>query len=75
MVILQSFNRKSQKYQEQIDVSLTSMKNMGLPVSLQGRIRQFQMSTQSNLDNQTELEQFLAMLSPSLHNEVTKQIF
>jgi hypothetical protein len=41
VVILQSFNRKSQKYQEQIDVSLTSMKNMGLPVALQGRIREF----------------------------------
>ena len=33
-VIVQTFNRKAQKFQDQIDVSNTSMKNMKLPPEL-----------------------------------------
>ena len=50
-VILQMFNIKSQRLQEQIDLANTSMKNMKMPERLQENIREFMMSTQSNLDN------------------------
>lgn len=65
-VIAATFNRKAQRFQEQIDVSNTSMKNMKLPENLQNSVREFMLSTQSNLDNQKELDQFLNMISPSL---------
>ena len=32
-------------------------------------------STQNNLDNQKELDNFMQMISPSLRNKVTKYIF
>jgi len=43
--IFQSINRKAQRFQEQIDVANTSMKNMKLPEPLQGSIREFMMFT------------------------------
>jgi regulator of protease activity HflC (stomatin/prohibitin superfamily) len=44
-VIAQTINRKAQRFQEQIDVANTSMKNMKLPESLQNSIREFMMFT------------------------------
>ena len=70
-VIYKSFNVKGQKFQEHIDSSNTSMKNMKLPETLQEKVRDFMMSTQNNLDNQQELDSFLQMISPSLRVEVT----
>ena len=51
------------------------MKNMKLPEHLQSSIRDFMMFTQSNLDNQKELDQFLGIISPSLKLQVTQHIF
>ena len=73
--IFQSINRKAQRFQIQIDVANTSMKNMKLPEHLQNSIRDFMMFTQSNLDNQKELDQFLGIISPSLKLQVTQHIF
>jgi len=74
-VIVTSLNRKAQRFQEKIDVANTSMKNMKLPENLQTHVREFMLSTQSNLDNQKELDEFMTMISPSLRNQVTKHIF
>ena len=41
-VILQSFNRKGQKYQQQIDILNTVMKKMNLDEDLKKKIRSFQ---------------------------------
>jgi hypothetical protein len=38
-------------------------------------VREFLTRTQSNLDNQRELEEFLKIISPSLKLQVTQQIF
>ena len=51
------------------------MKNMKLPENLQNNVREFMLSTQSNLDNQKELDQFLTLISPSLRLSVTQHIF
>lgn len=51
------------------------MKNMKLPEDLQKRVIHFLMSTHTTLDAQTELDDFLKMLSPSLKAEVIKHIF
>jgi hypothetical protein len=43
--IFSNINRRARRFQEQIDVANTSMKNMKLPQSLQGSIREFMMFT------------------------------
>ena len=50
------------------------MKNMKLPDELQSSVREFMMVTQSNLDNQKELDQFMGMISPSLRLQVQQNI-
>jgi hypothetical protein len=53
----------------------TSMKSMRLPEDLQNQVRDYMMSTQTNLDLQKELDEFLGMISPSMRLEVTRKIF
>lgn len=59
-------NIKGQKFQEHMDLTNTSMKNMKLPEEIQTNIREFMMSTYSSLDNQRELDKFYTIISPSL---------
>ena len=65
-VLVASFNRKAQRFQEQIDIANTSMKNMKLTEHIQANVRDFMMTTQSNLDDQKDLDYFLNVISPSL---------
>ena len=51
------------------------MTNMHLPKQIQTDIREFMITTESNLDTQKELDNFMQMISPSLRNRVTKHIF
>ena len=51
------------------------MKNMQLNERIQLDIREFMIKTQSNLDNQKELEEFFKLISPSLRLCVTHHIF
>jgi hypothetical protein len=74
-VIAQMMNRKGQRFQEQIDIANTSMKNMKLPEQLQNSIREFMMLTQSSLDSKKELEKFMCIISPSQRMAVTQHIF
>lgn len=48
---------------------------MQLNEKIQLDIREFMTKTQSNLDNQKELEEFLHMISPSMRLTVTQHIF
>ena len=48
------------------------MKNMKLREDIQNQVRDYMMSTQTNLDLQKELDDFLNMISPSLKLEVNK---
>ena len=49
--IVQSMNRKSQAFQERIDVANTSMKNMQLGETMQQNVREFMTKTQSNMND------------------------
>ena len=68
-------NRRSQNFQEKLDVANTSMKNMAMPTQITQAVRDFMMSTQANLDNQIELNQFLELINPSLRDQVQRVIF
>mmetsp|Transcript_33777 Transcript_33777/g.38923 ORF Transcript_33777/g.38923 Transcript_33777/m.38923 type:complete len:169 (-) Transcript_33777:1089-1595(-) len=74
-VLIQDLNQKASRFQEKIDTVNTSMKKMNLPGWLQNKIRDYMFYTQSNLENQRELEDFKTMISPSLKVEVTRHIF
>lgn len=50
-VMVQQLNRKSQSFQEKLDLANTSMRNMQLQETIQVDIRDFMTRTQSNLDN------------------------
>jgi hypothetical protein len=43
VTILQSFNREGQQYQQIIDMFDSAMRNVGLNLTLQARIREFQL--------------------------------
>ena len=74
-VIVQDLNAKASRFQEKIDTANTSMNNLKLPAMMQDKVREYLFYTQSNLENQRELEDFKTMISPSLRLEVYRQIF
>ena len=74
-VLLQQIYRKSSLFQEKLENATSTMKNLKIPENLSKRIQDFLTSTQSILDQQTEFDNFLRMLSPSLRIEVAKHIF
>ena len=74
-VIVTSANRKSMKFQERIDMTRNSMKNLNLPESIQQKVINFMTFTQNLLDSQKEMQEFLFMISPSLRMEVVKHMF
>ncbi len=49
-VVVSALNRKSQKFQDKIDLASTSMSNIGLPSIIKEEVREFMMQTHSNLD-------------------------
>jgi hypothetical protein len=74
-VIIQEMNKKAHRFQEKIDIANTAMKNLGIKKELQAKVINYLLYTQSNRDQQHELEAFREMISPSLQMEVTKYIF
>ena len=74
-VLVQVMNKKSVKFQEQVDTANTAMKNLDISPELQQEVRDYFLFTQITLDEQQELEKFLGLLSPSLKLEVTIHIF
>lgn len=74
-VLLQQIYRKSSNFQEKLENANSTMNNLNVPNHLQKTIQKYLTSTQSTLDQQTEFDKFLSMLSPSLRIQVTKHIF
>jgi hypothetical protein len=74
-VIIQEMNRKAHRFQEKIDIANTAMKNLKIHSELQNKVINYLLYTQSNRDQQRELESFREMISPSLQMEVTRYIF
>ena len=74
-VILSSFNRKASSFQEKFDMTTSTMKKLSLPVKLQTKVTGYIVYTQTLLDAQNELKEFLDVISPSLRSEVIQYIF
>lgn len=74
-VIIQELNKKAHRFQEQIDIANTAMKNLHINKELQAKVINYLLYTQSNRDQQRELQAFKKMISPSLQIEATKYIF
>jgi hypothetical protein len=74
-VIVTSSNRQSMKFQERIDMTRNSMKNLNLPENLQLKVVNFMVFTQNLLDSQKEMQEFLMMISPSLRMQVVRHMF
>ena len=51
------------------------MKHMKIPDEIQTKVIHFMKTTQHSLDQQKELDAFLAMISPSLRKDVVKVTF
>mgnify|MGYP006289650109 CR=1 FL=1 len=68
-------SKKTVKFQEQYDTANTAMKNMSLSNKIQDDVRQFLINTQATQEQQEELKDFLANISPSLRNKVLEHIF
>lgn len=66
---------KSSYFLEQIDSANSVMENIGLPTKISDEIREHLIKTQTKLDQQLELDQFLGLISQSLKLKVTWQIF
>ena len=74
-VIVEALNRKEAKFQQKLDLANTSMKNMGLPQTVQRKVINYIFYTQSSLEQQTELKSFLRLISPSLRMEIIRHMF
>ena len=74
-VIIQELNKKASRFQEQIDIANTAMKNLNINKDLKSKVINYLLYTQSNRDQQRELETFKELISPSLQMEVTRYMF
>lgn len=74
-VLLQEINKKEARFQEKIDLANTAMMNMGLPMSIQTKVINYLLYTQSNLDRQNDFNALQEMVSPSLKMDIIRNIF
>ncbi len=74
-VVMHSMSRKTTKFQEQIEVASSTMKNIKINESLQRQVQEYLTMKQSDLENQKELDNLLSLLSPSLRLRITQQVF
>jgi len=74
-LLLQSMNRKTANFHEQLDTANQAMANIGLGLELQTRILDYISYTYANKDQQNELNLFFNMLSPALRLEVSITLF
>lgn len=71
-VVMHSMSRKTTKFQEQIEVASSTMKNIKINESLQRQVQEYLTMKQSDLENQKELDNLLSLLSPSLRLRITQ---
>ena len=74
-VLLQEINKKSSRFRGKMDTSKTAMRNMGLPTSLENKVINYLLYTQSNLDKQDEFKSMNDMISPSLKMQIVRYMF
>ena len=74
-VMLQSLNRKSSAFQEKVENATEAMKNLKVTDEIRDDVEYYLTFTQSALDHQKELDEFLNMLSPSLKQRVLGHVF
>lgn len=74
-VLASNLNKQALEFQSKIDIVNTAMKNLKLPEELQNNVRQFMFSNQSSLETQTELDEFLTLISNSHKSKVIKSQF
>jgi len=70
-VVLSSMSRKTTKFQEQIEMATSTMKNIKLESQVQKKVQDFLVTKQGELENQKDLDNLLSLLSPSLRLLVT----
>jgi hypothetical protein len=70
-VVLSSMSRKTTKFQEQIEMATSTMKNIKLESQVQKKVQDFLVTKQGELENQKDLDILLSLLSPSLRLLVT----
>jgi len=74
-VLVQSLNRKTAKYHEELDTANQAMKNLNLPNDIQSQVIEYISYTYSNRDQQDELNKFFEMISPSLKFSVLTHLY
>ena len=74
-VLVSEVTKKDSKFQDQVDVANTAMKNMNLPRDAQDDVRTYLITTQGTQHEQSQLETFLKLISPSLQQKVAVSIF
>ena len=68
-------SKKSAHLQKQIDVANTSMNNLQLKADTKKVIRMYLISTQGTQYEQTQLDEFFKLMSPTLKEKVSIEIF
>jgi hypothetical protein len=72
-VIIQEMNKKDSRFQEKIDIANTAMKNLNIKKELQDKVINYLLYTQSNRDQQKELQEFkVDFLINSLGNDFSQ---
>jgi hypothetical protein len=74
-VMLESLNRKNESFQNLLETADEAMKNLNMPHPLMNDVKYYLSYTRSTFDHQQELDSFLTMISPTLRQRVTHQIF
>lgn len=68
-------NFKEQKKDARLEMVNANMKALRVPEALQEEIREFMNLAQNSSENQNEMNQFIALLSPTLKAQVLNHIF
>jgi CRP-like cAMP-binding protein len=74
-VMLESLNRKNESFQNLLETADEAMKNLSMPQPLMNDVKYYLSYTRSTFDHQQELDSFLTMISPTLRQRVTHEIF
>ena len=74
-VLVGEASKKSAKLQSQIDVANTSMNNLQLKEDTKTDIRMYLISTQGTQYEQTQLKEFFNLISPTLKEKVSIEMF
>jgi len=74
-VLVGEVSKKESDFQQQVDVANTAMKNMDLPKDAQNDVRLYLITTQGTQYEQKQLNSFLGIISPSLNQKVSVEIF